>query len=249
MTAHGMLLRVSASAEGRSRAPARQASGEQNWPDAHRARPRGSRHGTSVALVEPATSPRWPCSVAAAFWTCTPEEAEAAFHEALARGVNHLDIAPAYGQAEVLVGPHVPAVRDRLFVAGKSDRSNADGVRAHLERTLERLGCDHLDLYQIHGVTSLDVLDERSAAAEVILAARDEGLTRFVGITGHDLGTPRAQLEARAPLRPGHRDVPGLPPSVGRSRLPRRCGGAAGRVRRARCRGDGHQGGGPPSLG
>jgi aryl-alcohol dehydrogenase-like predicted oxidoreductase len=132
----------------------------------------------------------------AAFWTCTPEEAETAFHQALARGVNHLDIAPAYGQAEVLVGPHVAAVRDRLFVAGKSDRSNADGVRAHLERTLDRLGCDHLDLYQIHGVTSLEVLEERAAAAEVVLAARDEGLTRFVGITGHDLGTPRAQLEA-----------------------------------------------------
>ena len=112
------------------------------------------------------------------------------------RGVNHLDIAPSYGHAEVVVGPHVPAVRDRLFVAGKSERSDPDGVRAHLERTLERLGCDHLDLYQLHGVTSVDVLEQRSAAAEVILAARDEGLTRFVGITGHDLGTPRAQLEA-----------------------------------------------------
>jgi predicted aldo/keto reductase-like oxidoreductase len=82
-----------------------------------------------------------------------------------------------------------------LFVAAKTDRSNADGARAHLEQTLDRLGCDHLDLYQIHGVTSVDVLDERAAAAEVVLAARDEGLTRFVGITGHDLGTPRAQLE------------------------------------------------------
>ena len=81
-------------------------------------------------------------------------------------------------------------------MAGKSDRSNPDGVRAHLERTLDRLGCDHLDLYQLHGVTDLGVLEGRAGAAEVILAARDEGLTRFVGITGHDLGTPRAQLEA-----------------------------------------------------
>ena len=115
---------------------------------------------------------------------------------ALAAGVNHIDIAPAYGEAEVLVGPHIPPARDRLFVAGKSDRSNPDGVRAHLERTLDRLGCDHLDLYQLHGVTDLGVLEGRAGAAEVILAARDEGLTRFVGITGHDLGTPRAQLEA-----------------------------------------------------
>ena len=63
-------------------------------------------------------------------------------------------------------------------------------------RNTSRLGTDRLDLYQLHGVTSLDVLEQRSAAAEVVLAARDEGLTRFVGITGHDLGTPRAQLEA-----------------------------------------------------
>jgi aryl-alcohol dehydrogenase-like predicted oxidoreductase len=133
---------------------------------------------------------------AAAFWSCTTEEAEAAFALALGAGVNHIDIAPTYGHAEVVAGPLVAAARDRLFVAGKSERSNGDGVRAHLERTLERLGCDRLDLYQIHGVTSLGVLDERSDAVAAVLRARDEGLTRFVGITGHDLGTPVAQLEA-----------------------------------------------------
>jgi aryl-alcohol dehydrogenase-like predicted oxidoreductase len=142
-------------------------------------------HESSVAILG-----------AAAFSRCSPDEAEGAFHAALTAGVNHIDIAPAYGEAEVLVGPHVARARDRLFVAGKSDRSNPDGVRAHLERTLERLGCGQLDLYQLHGVTDLDVLDGRARAAEVIVAARDEGLTRFVGITGHDLGTPRAQLEA-----------------------------------------------------
>jgi len=133
---------------------------------------------------------------AAAFARCTLGEAEAGFELALSRGVNHVDIAPTYGHAEVVVGAHIAASRERLFVAGKSDRSNPDGVRAHLERTLTRLGTDHLDLYQLHGVTSLDVLQQRSRAAEFILAARDQGLTRFVGITGHDLGTPRAQLEA-----------------------------------------------------
>ena len=133
---------------------------------------------------------------AAAFARCTLGEAEAGFELALSRGINHVDIAPTYGYAEVVVGAPIAAARDRLFVAGKSDRSNPAGVRAHLERTLTRLGTDRLDLYQLHGVTSLDVLEQRSAAAEVVLAARDEGLTRFVGITGHDLGTPRAQLEA-----------------------------------------------------
>ncbi len=132
----------------------------------------------------------------AAFWGCSPDEAEAGFTAALDAGVNHLDIAPSYGRAELVVGPLVPAVRDRLFVAGKTQRRNAEGVRAQLEETLRRLGTDHLDLYQLHAVTDVATLDERAAAAETILAARDEGLVRFVGVTGHDLGTPAAQLEA-----------------------------------------------------
>ena len=70
-------------------------------------------HESSVAILG-----------AAAFCGSSPDEAEKGFHPALATGVNHLDIAPTYGDAEVVVGPHVPAVRDRLFVAGKSDRSN-----------------------------------------------------------------------------------------------------------------------------
>ena len=133
---------------------------------------------------------------AAAFWNATPEVTEQHFHAALAAGVNHLDIAPSYGNAELVVGPLVPAVRDQLFIGEKSDRTSPDGVRAHLERSLERLGCTSFDLYQAHGVTDLDELDRRGPAIEAILKARDEGLTRFVGITGHDFGTPAAQLAA-----------------------------------------------------
>ena len=132
----------------------------------------------------------------AAFWRATPDEAAESLALALARGVNHLDIAPSYGAAEDAVGPLVPAVRDRLFVAAKTGRKRADGVRAQLETTLTKLGCDYLDLYQAHGVTSLDDLETRSDAFAEILRARDEGLTRYVGVTGHDLGTPKAQLEA-----------------------------------------------------
>lgn len=142
-------------------------------------------HHSSVAILG-----------AAAFWYATPEDAAAGFALALERGINHLDIAPQYGDAEVRIGPLVPAVRDRLFVACKTQRRNPDGVRAELERSLDRLGTDHFDLYQLHAVTSIEVLDERASAAEVILQARDEGLVRFVGVTGHDLGAPSAHLEA-----------------------------------------------------
>lgn len=142
-------------------------------------------HDSSVAILG-----------GAAFWACSPADAEAAFSMALDRGVNHLDIAPSYGEAEVLLGPLIPAVRERLFIGCKTQRRSADGARAQLEESLRRMGTDHVDLYQLHAVTDLEVLDERAGAIEAILAARDEGLVRFVGVTGHDLGAPEAHLEA-----------------------------------------------------
>ena len=142
-------------------------------------------HESSVAILG-----------AAAFARADGEQTERAFAAALAAGVNHLDIAPRYGAAEQLVGPLLPAVRDRLFVGCKTTRRNADGVRSQLEASLTTLGCDRFDLYQLHAVTDLDELEQRVDAAAAILRARDEGLCRFVGITGHNLETPRAQAEA-----------------------------------------------------
>jgi len=132
----------------------------------------------------------------AAYGRAEAHEVEASFRFALEAGINHLDIAPGYGRAELLLGPLLPKVRDRLFIGEKSNRVDADGVRHHLERTLQRLGTDHVDLYQAHGVTSIADLDQRDGAFRAILQARDEGLTRFVGVTGHDFGTAAAQLEA-----------------------------------------------------
>ena len=133
---------------------------------------------------------------AAAYGRSTPERAAASFTAALAAGVNHLDIAPRYGDAQRLIGPLVPAVRDRLFIGCKSTRRNRDGFRAQLEESLTLLGCDSFDLHQLHAVTSLDELDTRQGAIDALLQARDEGLCRFVGITGHDFGAPAAHAEA-----------------------------------------------------
>ena len=132
----------------------------------------------------------------AAFWGTDPDVTAAAFTAALEAGVNHLDVAPRYGRAQELLGPLVGPVRDRLFVACKTTRHDPGGVRAQLEESLSLLRCDQFDLYQMHAVTDLDELDARAGAAATIMAARDEGLCRFVGITGHNLTTPAAQLEA-----------------------------------------------------
>jgi aryl-alcohol dehydrogenase-like predicted oxidoreductase len=132
----------------------------------------------------------------AAFWDSSPEVAAQAFDAALRSGVNHLDVAPQYGRAQELLGPLVPAVRDRLFVACKTLRHRADGVRAQLEDSLSLLGCDSFDLYQLHAVTSVEELDRRAGAIEAIVKAKDEGLCRWIGVTGHDLSAPAAHLEA-----------------------------------------------------
>jgi aryl-alcohol dehydrogenase-like predicted oxidoreductase len=132
----------------------------------------------------------------AAFARCTAEDAEVGFVDALSRRVNHLDIAPRYGAAEELIGPLLPAVRDDIFVACKTTRRNPEGVRAQLEESLTKLQTDRFDLYQLHAVTDIDVLEERVGAAEEILRARDEGVVRFAGITGHNDGAPAAHLEA-----------------------------------------------------
>jgi aryl-alcohol dehydrogenase-like predicted oxidoreductase len=124
------------------------------------------------------------------------DEAGAWLQLALDQGVNHLDIAPQYGAAETVVGPHLAGRRDDIFIAGKTLRANPDGVADQFDNTRRLLNAEVLDLYQAHAVTSLEELDRRSAAIERILALREAGRTRFAGITGHDLEVPRAHLEA-----------------------------------------------------
>jgi aryl-alcohol dehydrogenase-like predicted oxidoreductase len=144
-----------------------------------------TEHASSVAVFG-----------AAALWGSDPENAERVFRSALDAGVNHLDVAPRYGRAQELLGPLIPAVRDRLFVGCKTQRSNPDGVRAQMEESLALLRCDRFDLYQLHAVTDLAELDARAGAVEAILRAREEGLCRWVGITGHNLTAPAAHAEA-----------------------------------------------------
>ena len=82
----------------------------------------------------------------AAFWDGDAETAAASFAAALAAGVNHLDVAPQYGQAQNVLGPLIAPVRDELFVACKTLRHDPDGVRAQMEDSLALLHCDAFDL-------------------------------------------------------------------------------------------------------
>jgi aryl-alcohol dehydrogenase-like predicted oxidoreductase len=124
----------------------------------------------------------------AAFWETTVDVVADAFERAVAAGVNHLDIAPQYGMAEDLAGEVLPAYRERMFVGCKTLQRTADGARAELERSLGKLRTDHFDLYQLHAVTTDEELAAVLApggAGEALLRARDEGLVKAIGITGH----------------------------------------------------------------
>lgn len=135
----------------------------------------------------------------AAFWEITQAEADAVMEQVIAAGVNHIDVAPSYGQAEERVGPWLARERNRFFLGCKTMERTREGAAAELRRSLERLQVDVFDLYQIHAITSMEELDQATGpggALKAILDAREEGLTRFIGITSHGLDAPAVFLEA-----------------------------------------------------
>jgi aryl-alcohol dehydrogenase-like predicted oxidoreductase len=105
-------------------------------------------------------------------------------------GVNHLDVAASYGDAELRLAPWLAGRRHEFFVATKTGDRTGDAARASLERSLERLGTDHVDLIQLHNLVEpeeWDVAHGPGGAVEALVRARDEGLVRFLGVTGHGL--------------------------------------------------------------
>jgi aryl-alcohol dehydrogenase-like predicted oxidoreductase len=105
-------------------------------------------------------------------------------------GVNHIDTAASYGEAELRLAPWMAQHRGRFFLATKTERRTGGAARANLERSLERLGVDHVDLIQLHNLVEDDEWEAAHApggAVEALIRARDEGLARHVGVTGHGL--------------------------------------------------------------
>jgi aryl-alcohol dehydrogenase-like predicted oxidoreductase len=128
-------------------------------------------------------------------------EADRAFEALAAAGVNHLDLAASYGEAELRVRPNLARAPREFFLATKTDKRTAQEAREQLERSLERMGVDHIDLWQLHNL--VDPIDWDTAlspggALEAAVEARQEGLVRFIGVTGHGAqvaATHRRSLE------------------------------------------------------
>jgi aryl-alcohol dehydrogenase-like predicted oxidoreductase len=111
----------------------------------------------------------------------------------LAHGINHIDVAAGYGDAELRVAPWLRRQPGTFFVATKTGERTYRGAREQIHRSLERLGVDQIDLIQLHNL--VDVIEWETAlrdggALEAAVEAREEGLVRFIGVTGHGLSVP-----------------------------------------------------------
>ena len=134
-----------------------------------------------------------------AFSRASQREVDAAMEKVIDAGVNHIDVAPSYGDAEERLAPWLARERDRFFLGCKTMERSRDGATREMRESLERLGVDAFDLYQLHAVNSIEELDQatgRDGALQAILEAQGEGLTRFVGITGHGWEAPTVFQEA-----------------------------------------------------
>ena len=135
----------------------------------------------------------------AAFGEISQADADKVMEQVIEAGVNHIDSAPSYGQAEERVGPWMPRERSRFFLGCKTMERTKDGAWNEMQRSLKRLQTETFDLYQCHAITSMEELDAvtmQGGALEAFVEARQRGLTKFIGITGHGVNAPQIYLEA-----------------------------------------------------
>jgi aryl-alcohol dehydrogenase-like predicted oxidoreductase len=133
----------------------------------------------------------------AALSRMSQERADELLPVLLELGVNHLDVASAYGDAELRLAPWLAQHRSDFFLATKTDDRVGADARATLERSLERMGVDQVDLIQLHNLVEEDewqVAHGPGGAVEALEQARREGLVRFIGVTGHGLRIVRMHL-------------------------------------------------------
>lgn len=116
-------------------------------------------------------------------------EEDAFIRLALDHGVNHIDVAPIYGDAEIRLGKWVKEYRGNLFLACKTSKRTKKEAWEELSRSLRRLQTDFFDLYQLHGLDDpeeLRIALGEDGAIRAILEAREQGLVKYIGITSHN---------------------------------------------------------------
>ena len=128
----------------------------------------------------------------------TPAQASNRVSEAIDYGINYFDVAPSYGDAELKLGPALEPYRKNVFLACKTTERSKEGSRKELEQSLKHLHTDHVDLYQLHAVTTLEDVEKifsSDGALETYIAARKEGKVRFIGFSAHSVEAATALME------------------------------------------------------
>jgi aryl-alcohol dehydrogenase-like predicted oxidoreductase len=109
-------------------------------------------------------------------------------------GINHIDTAASYGDSELRIGPWMREYRDHFFLATKTEERTYDGARVEFNKSLERLRVDSVDMIQLHylvGEDEWEVAMGPGGALEYLIEAREQGLVRYIGVTGHDVAIAR----------------------------------------------------------
>lgn len=124
----------------------------------------------------------------AALGRVSQDVADRALEVLLEHDINHLDVAASYGDAELRVAPWLKQHPGRFFLATKTGKRRASEAREELQRSLDRLGVDHVDLWQLHNLSDpieWDTALSPGGAIDAAVAAREQGLVRAIGVTGH----------------------------------------------------------------
>jgi len=114
------------------------------------------------------------------------------------RGINYFDVAPSYGNAEERLGPALEPYRDSVFLACKTGKRTAEEAEKELAQSLGHLRTDHFDLYQFHGVRSMEDVEQilgPGGALETFVRAREQGEVRFIGFSAHSEEAALALLD------------------------------------------------------
>ncbi len=113
-------------------------------------------------------------------------------------GVNHIDTAPKYGEAELRLGPWMKEYRDQFFLATKTNERTYQDAKDQFQRSLDRLQTDRVDLLQFHNLTDVverEIIMGPGGALEFLIEAKEKGLTKNIGISGHGLTAPKFHLQ------------------------------------------------------
>jgi len=136
---------------------------------------------------------------AAALGSVSQKVADHTLDVLLRHGINHIDTAASYGDSELRIAPWLRREPGRFFLATKTDRRDEKGAREQLQRSLDRLGVDHVDLWQLHSLADPIEWDQALSPGGALDAARlakEEGLIKAIGVTGH--GTQIAATHRRS---------------------------------------------------